>query len=78
MAVNDYSPTAKQHLLGHPKTRAKLLKKIAEDQLQYEQLWAKRHVMSRDYPELDIVFPLIERQRKELDDLYHEIMSHAE
>lgn len=73
---DDLSPYARTAVMSDPKMRKKLLSKLAENVLQWEQLWAKRHVMSRDYPELDIIFPMIEKERKEAEKLFNELQSY--
>jgi hypothetical protein len=72
----DLSPYTKRQVLGNSKSRKKLKLAIEESILHYELIWAKRHLITHEFPELDIIMKHIEEKRAELEKLWEELRTY--
>lgn len=75
MAKQDLSPYAIAEIKKSPILKKKLLSKLQEHILQLELIYAKRHMMERDYPELDICMKWVEAERIESEKTYADLSS---
>ena len=73
MAKQDLSPYAISEIKKSPKLKQKLLSKLQEHILQLELIYAKRHMIERDYPELDICMEWVEQERIESEKTYADL-----
>lgn len=66
----DLSPYAIYEIKKSPKLKAKMLEKLEMHILQLELIYSKRHMIEREFPELDICMKWVETERKESEDTY--------
>lgn len=73
MKNDDFSPYVIAEIKKSPTLKKKLLAKLQLHILQLELIYNKRHIIEREFPELDICIKWVEVERIESEKTYADL-----